>query len=288
MTQHRLLSIGIALGLILTCAVHGGTTTGVPTPMRIGLTPVFLDNQPRILRAWRHYLEQQLDRKVAFVQRGTYREIVEGLSRGELDAAWLCGLPFVERRSRLALVAAPVYQGAPLYRSYLIVRNDDTKTNSWKDLPAGVFAFADPDSNSGYLYPKWAMQTVGLDPETHFRKHFFAHGHRNVIEAVAVGLADAGAVDGYVWDTLTRDRPEITSNTRVVLRSETFGFPPIVARAGWPEQAVRDLQKALVGMASDRDGQDILRQLNLDGFAKVKPALYESIAKMSRAVGRTP
>ena len=269
--------LGLAL---LACLAWGEALAARADALRIGLTPVFLDDQPRILRAWQEQLAQQLDRPVSFVKRGTYREITNMLLRRELDAAWLCGLPYVNRQSALALVAAPLYQGAPLYRSYLLVHKDDTETNAWRDLTPGVFAYSDPDSNSGYLYPRWAMRKAGIDPDRHFRRSFFAHSHRNVIEAVASGLADAGAVDGYVWDTLARIHPKITTNTRVVKRSETFGFPPIVARLDLPEHTLEGLRDALTSMDKEPQGRAVLQQLNLDGFVEVKPALYRGIAAM--------
>jgi phosphonate transport system substrate-binding protein len=254
--------------------------------LRIGLTPVFLDDQPRILQAWRTYLERQLGQAVHFVQRGSYREISDLLLRGDLEAAWLCGLPFVELQSRLKLVAVPVYQGAPLYRSFLIVPKEDASTRSWEDVRPGVFAFSDPDSNSGFLYPSYAMRKMGIAPERYFRKTFFARGHRNVIEAVAVGLADAGAVDGYVWETLERIHPELTKDTRIVLRSESFGFPPIVARRDLPDGEALRLGQILVGMAGDPEGRRVLDLLNLDGFVVAEPTLYDRIAEMSRSLGR--
>ncbi len=281
--KNRLLCCLAVAALTLTAV-----TFGQASPMRFGLTPVFLDDQPRILGAWQDYLENRLGRSISFVQRGSYREITDLLLRGELDAAWLCGLPYVEQRLRMSLVAVPVYQGSPLYRSLLIVPKDDLETTEWDDVPAGVFAFSDPDSNSGYLYPRYAMKRAGIDPERYFRKTFFAHGHRNVVEAVAAGLADAGAVDAYVWETLSRDQPELTADTRVVLRSETFGFPPIVARADLPGSEVLALRRVLVAMAEDPQGLRVLDFFNLDGFVEAKPALYDRIAEISGSLGRVP
>lgn len=272
----------LGLWFSLTSAIAGST------PLRVGLTPVFLDDQLRILGAWRQYLELKLEQPVVFIQRGSYREVADALVRGELDVAWLCGLPYVERNARLSLVAAPVYQGFPIYRSYLIVASSETTTNSWSDLSHGVFAFSDPDSNSGNLYPRYAMAQAGIVAETHFRKTFFAHGHRNVVEAVAAGLADAGAVDGYVWETLKRDNPELVAQTRVVARSGTFGFPPIVARSDRPAAENRRLRRVLEGMTDDAEGRQVLELLNLDGFIEVKPSLYQSIEEMARSAGRVP
>lgn len=262
-------------------------SSAAETPVRIGLTPVFLDEQPRLIKAWRTYLEQRLNHPVIFVQRGSYREITDLLLRGELEVAWLCGLPYVEKQEQLSLIATPIYKGAPLYRSYLII-SVKRKITGWRDLAGGVFAYSDPDSNSGYLYPTYALKREHLDPDSLFRKSFFARAHRNVVEAVASGLADAGAVDGYVWDTLARDNPELIRQTKVIERSETFGFPPLVARKDFPREQMKALRSALVAMPTNAEGREILVLLNLDGFTLTKPSLYQSIADMAHAVGRLP
>jgi phosphonate transport system substrate-binding protein len=54
------------------------------TPVRIGLTPVFLDDQMNFLSQWRHWLEVKLGRAVVFVQRGSYREVTDLIRSGKL------------------------------------------------------------------------------------------------------------------------------------------------------------------------------------------------------------
>jgi phosphonate transport system substrate-binding protein len=87
---------------------------------------------------------------VRLVTRRTYQEITSLLISGQLDAAWICGFPFVAHRARLALVAVPLWQGKPLYRSYLIAARD-RQANGLDDLKGDIHAFSDPDSNSGWL-----------------------------------------------------------------------------------------------------------------------------------------
>ena len=253
-------------------------------PLRFGVTPVFLDDQVTLLEKWRDYLGRRLGREVRFVQRTSYREITDMLVRGELDFAWLCGFPYVKHRSALTLVAVPLYNNSPLYQSYLIVPVHDRDTATWTDLDGAVFAFSDPDSNSGYLYPRVAMLREGIEPDRTFRKSFFSWGHRNVVEAVAVGLADAGAVDGYVWEALSTVRPELTIATRVVAKSPWFGFPPVVAGKRASAQLVEDMRRTLLAMDSDIPGAGILAELALDGFTEGKPSLYDSIAEMAEVL----
>jgi len=249
-------------------------------PLRLGLTAVFLDDQVAFLRQWRNYLEAKLGRRVEFVQRGRYRETMELLRGGNLDAAWICGFPYVRYRQDLTLVAVPVFEGKPLYRSYLIVPSSDAATRSILDLRGRMFAYSDPDSNSGFLYPTYQLYKAGQRSEAFFARTFFTWAHRMVVEAVAASLAHGGAVDGYVWETLRLASPELTARTRVADKSPEFGHPPIAARASLPAEEARALQAVLTGMAADPEGRALLGRLNLDGFTPGSDDLFSSIDRM--------
>lgn len=251
-------------------------------PLLFGATPVFLDEQAQLLADWQAWLEIRLGRPVRFVQRANYREITERLLADKLDLAWLCGYPYVRHRQTLHLVAVPSYQGAPLYRAYLITPSEDTRTRTIEDLRDRVFAYSDPDSNSGWLVPQVTIKRLGYDSGRFFRKTFFTWSHRRVVEACAAGLARGGAVDGYIWDTLARQHPELTRATRVVWRSETYGFPPIVAAPGISRGRLKELRQVLLDMHADARGRQLLAKLNLDGFVEASPALYDGIERNMR------
>ncbi|HQZ01754.1 MAG TPA: PhnD/SsuA/transferrin family substrate-binding protein [Thauera sp.] len=257
------------------------------TPIRIGLTPVFLDDQMSFLSQWRRWLEARLGRAVVFVQRGNYREVIDLIRAGRLDFAWVCGYPYVRHRDELKLVAVPLWRGGPYYHSYLIVPADDTRTATLSDLRGKVFAYSDPDSNSGYLYPRYLLTTRGENPANFFSRSFFTWAHRKVVEAVGIALADGGAVDGYVWETLAELHPDLTRATRVIERSPLLGYPPFVARADISTVELERFRAVLLDMAADTDGLGLLKQLHLDGFIPGQPALFDEIARMAARV-RSP
>lgn len=257
------------------------------SPLRIGLTPVFLDDQVSFLARWRAWLEKVLVRQVIFVQRGSYREIVDLLRAGKIDFAWLCGYPYVRFRHQLKLVAVPLWRGRPLYQSYLIVPADDQRSHSLADLRGRVFAYSDPDSNSGFLYPQYQLIAQGENPSLFFARSFFTWAHRKVVEAVGVALADGGAVDGYVWETLAEIHPELTRVTRIIDRSGDLGYPPFVARSDISAAELERFRAALLDMAEDPTGAELLRAMRLDGFIAGSPALFDGIARMAAKVGQT-
>jgi ABC-type phosphate/phosphonate transport system, periplasmic component len=155
----------------------------------------------------------------------------------------------------------------------------------FEELAGRRFAWSDPDSNSGYLYPRSYLASLGYAPDRFFRRTFFTWGHRRSIIAVAEGLAEGAAVDGYVWETLARRDPALTGQTRIILRSPLFGFPPIVAAPNLPETDQTRLREILIGQAGDATGRALLAELNLDGFVTAEPALFADIAVMARQLG---
>lgn len=267
------------------CGIAHAESPGAP--LRIGLTPVFLDHQLAFLHDWRGYLQARLQRPVLFVQRASYRDVVGLLQQGQLDFAWICGYPYIRHARSLRLLAVPLYQGRPLYRSYLIVPATDRTTATLRDLRARVFAFSDPDSNSGHLFTLYSLVKMRELPAGFFARSFFTGAHRKVVDAVAVGLAHGGAVDGYVWDTLALLHPALTARTRVVERSPEFGFPPFVAGPAVPAHDVAAMRSVLLQMNAHADGQALLRRLNLDGFEPGAPALFDGVRAMARAVEAT-
>lgn len=251
---------------------------------RIGLTPVFLDGQASFLNVWRTYLESKLGVPVEFVQRQSYGQITELLLLNQLDIAWICGLPYIRHLTRSQLLAMPLYRGEPLYQSYLIVPATDKATRDIRDLEGAVFAYSDPDSNSGYMVPRVQLRRAKKDPSDFFGKTFFTWNHRDVVVAVADGVAQGGAVDGYVWETLARTHPALTDHTRVAWKSKPYGFPPFVARAFLPEADFLRFQRVLLEMSGDPEGKRLLEVLNLDGFVPGNDGLFEGIRYAARAL----
>ncbi|MFN3846108.1 MAG: PhnD/SsuA/transferrin family substrate-binding protein [Paracoccaceae bacterium] len=264
--------------LVLIGAVCAAPTVAQSDPpIRLGLTPVFLDNDGAVILQLREALAKGTGRSIELVQRRTYQEVTGLLLEGAVDAAWLCGYPFLQHETNLALLGVPVWRGEPLYRSYLIVRADDPASNL-SDLRGGTHAYSDPDSNSGWLVTASDIVRMGERPDAFFSRTLFAYGHRNVARSVAGGLTRSGSIDGYVWEALAQVEPDLTAQTKVIGQSEKLGFPPFVTRkdhAG--SRSVDLLRKALFDLRSSPDGQAALRFLHLDDIVQGDLRLFDGI-----------
>lgn len=253
---------------------------------RLGLTPVFLDNDAFVIERLRSAFSDAMGEPIDLIQRRTYQEITASILDGSVDAAWICGYPFLQHRDSLALLGVPVWRGRPLYQSYLIVREED-EAEELEELRGGIHAFSDPDSNSGYLVTASNLARMGEAPERFFSRSVFTYGHRNVVRAVAGGLTRSGSVDGYVWETLASVEPSLTERTRVVAKSEWLGFPPFAALADRVlDPDVKKFGEALRGLGSSAVGREALELLFLDRIQEGDTALFDGIAaRMSELSG---
>lgn len=285
MIDHARRAFGIRLLALGSLALTTPTHARTGAPLQFGVTPVVLDEQVGVLARWADWIGTRVGRPVAVVQRARYREILDLLLRGRLDFAWICGYPYLQHQDRLELLVVPRWHGEPLYRSEIIVAADSAFTRL-ADLRDGLFAWADPDSNSGWLYPRYALLQAGTDPERFFRRTFFTWGHPRSVQAVSEGLADGAAVDAYVREALMQHQPVLEDRLRVVHCSPLFGFPPIVAGPALAAPLRERLREALVAQHDDAVGRALLGALNLDGFSVEGSALYADIAAMMARVGR--
>lgn len=254
---------------------------------KFGLTPVFLSNDLELLGHLRTYLSTRVGEPVELVTRRTYQEITALLVSGQIQGAWICGYPYVQYKADLDLVAMPSWQGKPLYQSYLITAAD-REVDDWRRLEGDIHAFSDPDSNSGFLVTRALLAENGLAPGAFFSRTFFTYGHRNVIRAVASGLAHSGSVDGYVWEVMRETEPELVGQTRIVWRSEWLGFPPVASpKSLSADPRVARFREALVSMQDDPEGRKVLDLLRLDGFVPAEPSLFDAIAAKVEMVRRS-
>ena len=231
------------------------------------------------------YLARQLDRPVELLQRPTYAEINELLRTGQADIGFICGGAYVEgeREGYMELLAVPEIGGITTYRALIIVPAD-SPYQSFDDLRGRRLAFTDPLSNSGRLYVEYRLAQMGETPESFFKEVIYTYSHDNSIRAVAQDIVDGATVDSLVFDALARSEPDLGKRLRVIERSQPFGIPPVVVHPELDPALKAAVQKALLDMHTDLQGQPALAVLHVDRFVSPTPAAYEGIRQMAAQV----
>lgn len=75
------------------------------------------------------------------------------------------------------------------------------------------------------------------------------------------------------------------AQARVVWQSDWYAFPPVVAKRHDRQPALELLAHALQTMHQTPAGLELLRALNLTGFAQADPAIFAPIKTLAASVG---
>lgn len=231
------------------------------------------------------YIGSNLGYRIELIQRKTYGEINELFPKRQIDLAFICTGPYAAGREIYGFeaIATPVVRGEPFYQSYLIVNKNST-FQTIEDLRGGLFAFTDPDSNTGSLVPNYWLQTMNESASTFFRGVTYTFSHDNSILAVAKSLVDGAAVDGHKWEYYNQRNPYYTSMTRVIKKSALLGSPPLVTSIYLPEKLKARIQQLVLSMHQNTEGGRILNELMIDRFEKPKKEWYRPVREMYNQV----
>jgi len=224
----------------------------------------------------------------------SYAATIEGMCAGQIDVAWLAPLAYVTAKQKncadvilASLRIDPLTnQLSTTYSSQIIVRAD-SGIKTLKDLKGKKFAFVDPLSASGTLYPMVTIKKeTGEDPKTFFSQTIFAGGHDKSVLAVYQGQVDAAASFIDARDQLEATFPDIKTKTTRIVTAGPIPNDTVSVRSNFPADLKDQIQKALLDYAKTDDGKKALKSLySIDGLDKVDPKVYDAVLDAAKIAG---
>jgi phosphonate transport system substrate-binding protein len=178
-----------------------------------------------------------------------YNGVIEALRAKKLDLAFLGPFSYVLAASIAEVdpIAIPETQKQGSVYHSLIIARKDRNIRSLADLKGKTFAFVDPSSTSGHLFPKTAMLRAGLNPDSDLRA-IFAGSHDATAIAVANGKVDAGAVaDGLLDAAIARGMVK-AEEIQIVWTSDPIPGAPMAMRRDLPEPLKQRIRAAFASM----------------------------------------
>ena len=231
------------------------------------------------------YIGGRVGVPVQMVHRRTYDEMDRLLERGEVKIAFICSAPYVKDREKFGveLLVAPSVNGSPKYHSYVIVHND-SPIKAFPELKGKAFAFTDPKSNSGKIYPTYLLKTMGFTPEGFFGRFQYSYSHNKSVEMVAKKIVDGAAVESIVYEYMLKTGSPYARQTKIIKRSPPYGIPPVVVTRNIDPMLKKKVKDAFLAMQKTPKGKAILDAMMIDGFVEVPDKNYDGIREMDRAI----
>lgn len=216
---------------------------------------------------------------------------VEALRNGDADVSFMGALPYVLARNEIGaeVILAEVYRGSPTYRGRIFVRRD-SGISSVEQLRGKTIAFADPLSESGYLYPLDILVQAGLidrgaDPTSFFSTVYFAGGYQQAIQAVAAGFVDAAGASQFAELLLT---PAQFAEVTWIAESEEIPSHAVIVRGGLDPARIERFKTAMLQLNDPKHRHLLAHLYGPDGYISVDHSAYVGVEQMARLYGLLP
>jgi phosphonate transport system substrate-binding protein len=261
-----------------------GTAWAQSSELRVGLIPS--EDAQAMMRASQQVMEQlelKTGLKVKPFVANDYNGVIEAMRSGKIDVAYFGPFSYVlaAQMANAEAFAIPVSKksGQSSYQSIIISKKDSGPT-SVAQLQGKTFAFVDPSSASGHLFPKAGLKGDGIDADKYFSRVIFSGSHDASIMAVAHGKVDAAAVASPIFQTAVAKGHVKAEDFQVIWTSQPIPESPMAWRKGLDADTKQKVAAALAEIKGLPWGDRGV----LNGFAATNDAAYNVVRDTAKAL----
>jgi len=275
--------------LLLTVFVAGLATRPVAArDLQFGFTPVLGQTEMRAeFQPLTDYLSDAIGQKVVLSIARDYGDLRTQMEAGAVDIGSFSPFAYVDaaQGGKIRIIAQSIIDGSARYRGIIVARKD-SGLKALADLQGKRFAFVDPKSASGYLYPRSMLIEKGINPESFFKATMFAGDHNKVIAAILEGRADAGSTyDNAIVIAKAAGVP--TENLVTLASTDPIPHDAIAVRVGLDDALAKKIQTALVNMDKTEAGRRVIAvsKKKLSGHVIAQDSLFDVVRRTAKIAG---
>jgi len=219
-------------------------------------------------------LEKKIGMPVQMLASKTYDKAVGKLKSKEADVAYLGPFAYVKAHDDFGarLIVRTIDDDNTEFYHSLIITRKDSGIKTLGELKGKSFAFTDPSSTSGFLFPMVGLSKAGISLED-FSRFVYLKRHANSLMAVYNGQTEAGAVSSTAKNKVKVNFDDI----RILWKSEPIYRGPWVAGKDLSDSLFQRIQTAFVEIMKREDAAEIFRKLSTKGFVKGQDGEYNNV-----------
>ena len=215
----------------------------------------------------------------------SYAAVIEAMGAGKVDIGWLATFSYVLAHEKYGVELLLVVKrfGSPFYRGQIMVRAD-SGIKELSGLKEKSFAFVDPASTSGHLYPKSLLISEGFDPNHFFGKTFFAGSHNAVVLSIYKGEVVGGAAYDGSRAAVAKAFPDVFDKVKVIAYTTEIPNDTVSVRKELsPDMKIR-IREGLKNISESPRGSNVLKKLyGISGFTDLD-GLFDPVREASEVL----
>jgi len=286
--KFRLLTSLFAVGLICFVDLLDASELGSrETPLRMMFVPsgdsqVILKGGEEIAR----HLEKITGLHFRTSVATNYAAVIEAMGAGKVDIGWLATFGYILAHEKygVELILIVIRLGSPFYRGQ-IMAGANTGISNLSDFKGKTFAFVDPASTSGHLYPKSLLLSKGFDPKTFFGRAVFVGLHNAVVLSILKGEVDGGASYDDARATVAKSFPEVFDKVKVVSYTKKIPNDVVAVRKDLDPTLKQKISEGLKYLAKTPKGSSTLKKVyGISGLADLD-SFFDPVRESGKLLG---
>jgi phosphonate transport system substrate-binding protein len=219
----------------------------------------------------------------------SYNAEIEAMRNNKLDIAEYgpLGYIFAHQVANAEAFAQYAESGDKLSTYYAsIVTWKGSGVTDLKGVSGKSFAYSDPASTSGHLFPAYAFRKNGIDPDTGI-KPFYAGTHSASYEAIRNHKVDAGELNSQQIESAKRANEYIADDFVTLWQSKPIPNDPVTVRGSLPAPLKKRIEDAFLTLDFTKLPADEVKHLmdaKATHYAPQVDSAYDEIRDLAKTM----
>jgi len=215
-----------------------------------------------------------------------YAAVIEAMGARKVDIGWLASFSYVLAHEKYGaeLILIVIRFDSPFYRGQ-IMAGADRGINNLADFKDKTFAFVDPASTSGHLYPKSLLISKGFDPKVFFKRAVFVGSHNAVVLSILKGEVDGGASYDDARATVAKNFPGVFEKVKIISYTQNIPNDVVAVRKNLNPTLKQKISEGLKYLAKTPEGSKVLKKVyGISGLADLD-AFFDPVREAGKLLG---
>ncbi|HCM90022.1 MULTISPECIES: phosphate/phosphite/phosphonate ABC transporter substrate-binding protein [Vagococcus] len=290
-------AILLGVGLLAGCQkADKKSESGNKWPEKLTIVTMPDENNPEAggkNEAFQKDMSKYLGIPVEVMEGGDYAVGIEAMKNKKLDVLLVSPMSYFQAKQRVEIdpLVTTSSNGAEAYKTVFVTRKDNDKINELKDLKGTNFAFVDPASSSGYMFPKYTLvKDLKLEPSKieepnyFFKTVAYSGKHDSSLMGVVKGDYEAAAVAGQVINMMSGAGLVDKDELKIIGETEEIPNPAYVMRSDLPDDLKKKIKEFYIQYEDEKYFETFYKDKSVR-FVEAKDSDYETVKDMMKTLG---
>ncbi len=227
------------------------------------------------------YVSKKVGVRFVVVPSIGYEKSIKKLRDGDIDAGIFGSAPaFISFKEEIAEpIARPEIRKSSVYYGYWLTLKE-SGLKKIEDFKGKRFAYVDPYTSAGYLFPRAAVKEKGFDPDNFFGTVKFSKTHEAAIQMLLNGSVDGCAAKDTAYKKFIDTNIELKDRINIIEVAGPFPERTLTISKRVDEGIRKKIKETMLKMGSDPEGKKVLTETGRSRYVETTSDDFAAIEKI--------